>query len=248
MTETNQHGLGRYIPTDVARQVRKECGFGCVTCGLAIAQYEHIDPPFAEAKVHDPLAIALLCAGCHDHVTRGFWSKQRIMEARKNPVTFAHGCSRDAFEIAAPFQLQVGNNYFDNIRSIIRRRNGEQWFSVEPPEEEGAPPRISATFFDDDGTATLVIAENPWRCPTNVWDLVVEGRVIEIRKKKGDLGLRLRVSPPHGLAIERLKMKHGDIAIEISPDGRVFLEYRDRTRIQMEGNHAAGAETVYSLP
>ena len=248
MTEINQYGLRRYIPADIARQVRQECGFGCVICGLAIAQYEHIDPPFAEAKMHDPEHIALLCAACHDRITRGFWSKQRVAEARKSPITFKRGCSKDAFEIAAPFTVQVGSNYFSEVRSIIRRGDGETWFSIDEPEEEGGPLRVSATFFDREGVPSLVIADNEWRCRANVWDLTVEGRVIEIRQAKSALGLRLRTTPPSVLAIERLRMRHKDIGFEIDSDGRAILEYGDATRVEMESNRSLGADAVYTLP
>jgi len=61
VNEINIHGLSRTIPEGIKRQVRQECGFGCVVCGLAIATYEHIDPPFKTAKDHDPSKIAYLC-------------------------------------------------------------------------------------------------------------------------------------------------------------------------------------------
>ena len=55
MTVTiNKHGLPRTIPPDVKRAVRRACGFGCVICGLGIVDYEHVDPTFADALVHDP--------------------------------------------------------------------------------------------------------------------------------------------------------------------------------------------------
>ena len=52
MAKENEHGLPRHIPADVARAVRQECGFGCVICGVALIQYEHFDPEFAEAREH----------------------------------------------------------------------------------------------------------------------------------------------------------------------------------------------------
>ena len=78
----NKYGLSRHIPETVKRKVRQACGFGCVCCGLAIATYEHIDPEFSEAKNHDWKKIAYLCGSCHDKVTRGFWSKNKIKKAR----------------------------------------------------------------------------------------------------------------------------------------------------------------------
>lgn len=36
-TETNRHGLSRYIPPNIKRTIRKQCGFGCVVCGVAFS-------------------------------------------------------------------------------------------------------------------------------------------------------------------------------------------------------------------
>ena|SRR5262245_8258957 len=76
----NQHGLSRHIPNDVKLAVRRLSKFGCVRCRNAIYQYEHIDPQFADARVHDPHVICLLCGSCHDRVTRGQVSKKTIKE------------------------------------------------------------------------------------------------------------------------------------------------------------------------
>ncbi|GAH43227.1 unnamed protein product, partial [marine sediment metagenome] len=54
MSSTNQYGLSRYIPLEIKRAVRQKCGFGCVVCGSTIYQYHHFDPPFNEAKQHNP--------------------------------------------------------------------------------------------------------------------------------------------------------------------------------------------------
>lgn len=49
----NKHGLSRTIPEPVKREVRQACGFGCVFCGHALVEYEHVDPLFADARLHD---------------------------------------------------------------------------------------------------------------------------------------------------------------------------------------------------
>lgn len=46
----NKYGLKDTISSLVKREVRQRCGFGCVNCGNAVYQYEHLDPTFAEAK------------------------------------------------------------------------------------------------------------------------------------------------------------------------------------------------------
>ena len=81
MAEVNQHGLSRYIPADVRRDVRHRSKFGCVVCRRGFYQYEHIDPPFEDAESHDPDHICCLCGSCHDSVTRGHLSKAMVIAA-----------------------------------------------------------------------------------------------------------------------------------------------------------------------
>ena len=121
MPEVNKYGLSRYIGPNIARQIRQACGYGCVICGDAIFQYEHIDPEFAEAREHSPEHIAALCGGCHDKITRGFWSKNKVKEARQNPVCKQQGFSHSSLDIAAKgnFIVKIGSTEFVNLGTII---------------------------------------------------------------------------------------------------------------------------------
>lgn len=216
-------------------------------CGLAIAQYEHIDPPFTGAKVHDPQKIALLCGACHDRVTRGFWSKAKVISARKSPITFIRGYAKDAFDFRDPFDLMVGNNRFHDIRCVIRKGTGEEWFTIEPPEAPDAPPRISAKFFGPSGLPELEIVQNEWRCSTGVWDLQVSGPTMEVRSTCHQVMLRLRAKPPHGLEIQYLNMVFHGTGIIIESDGSVRLIISD-TEIRIGGSDVTGADAVFRIP
>src|SRR5574337_274292 len=91
MAEVNKFGLSRDIPDLIKREVRQKCGFGCVVCGSAVYQYEHLEPLFPDAKNHDPNGIVLLCGGCHDRVTRGMLSKETIKLKANNPKCLEEG-------------------------------------------------------------------------------------------------------------------------------------------------------------
>src|ERR1043166_7485858 len=71
MDETNKHGLSRYIPADVRRDVRHRSKFGCEIGRRGFYQYEHIDPTFENALKNDPSRICCLCGSCHDSISRG---------------------------------------------------------------------------------------------------------------------------------------------------------------------------------
>jgi len=242
----NRHGLSDYIPADVARVVRRECGYGCVVCGLAFAQYEHFDPPFEDATTHSPEGIALLCGACHDKKSRGVWSAEKVALARRDPITFRRGFARDAFDLASPLTLRVGDTSLDNVRSVIRTLEGERWMAIEPPEVAGGPVQVSATFWDEEGLASLVIRENEWRVFRDHWDTDVNGPKITVRRGPRDIVLELVAEPPHGLWVRQLAMRKGDIGVRIEPQGRVTVT-RGRGVTILEDCAAQSADCLFLI-
>jgi len=96
----NKHGLSRYIKTEVKEQIRREAGFGCVFCGCILVEYEHIEPEFHGAEVHDPTRMTLLCPICHDKVTKRIISKRKVWEAKQNPKALERGYVNDMLMVA----------------------------------------------------------------------------------------------------------------------------------------------------
>jgi hypothetical protein len=156
----NKHGLLRAIPSDIKRAIRQKAGFGCVICGSGIIQYEHVDPEFTEATVHDPERVTLLCPQCHAKVTTGFWSKQKVLDAMNTPRCRTQGYSREIFDIGSGHPaLQFGGALLRNCPIPIQV-GGIPLFKVEPPEEKSAPFRLSGFFCDSSGAISLKIIEN----------------------------------------------------------------------------------------
>lgn len=246
MNKINKHGLSRYIPSQIKKQIRQECGFGCVCCGGAIVTYEHIDPEFKDATEHDPKRMALLCGACHDKVTRGIWSKDKIKSARSNPITFKRGFSKDAFDISNPFVLHLGANSFQDVRTIVQTQEGEQWLFIDPPETYGAPYRLSGKFYDLSGNLILHIDENEWICHLkDVWDLEITGRQICVRSAQNGVVLLLETEPPHGLRLKKLKMSQGTIGVEI--DGDELSIQKAGFKFSMIGNSFTNVHTIVSI-
>lgn len=202
----NKHGLSRGIPQDVKRLVRQKCGFGCVICGKAIYQYEHVDPPFAEATEHDPARIVLLCPGCHGKVTTGMLSKETVKKAGDTPMCRQQGFSFEAFDIGAglPVVEVPGLRCIDT--PVLLEVCGTPLISFARPESAGGPFRLSALFYDNSGNELLRIENNEWRSIVSAWDFEVKGRRITCRIGPGKIALVLRSEPPTTLVVERLDM------------------------------------------
>src|ERR1035438_5428034 len=112
-SQRNKYGLSRHIPNAVKMAIRRRCGFGCVMCGNAIITYEHIDPPFAETRKHDPTCMTLLCGGCQLESSKGTLSKETIKAADKNPFCKTKGHARHLFDLGGkkPTLLLGGNDF-----------------------------------------------------------------------------------------------------------------------------------------
>ena len=209
-----------------------------------MAQYEHIDPPFAQAKQHEPSKIALLCGACHDKVTRGLWSKQKIAQARIKPITFNHGEARDAFDINGPLTLHLGSSSYEDIKCIVRTGSGNTWLGVAPADVEGGPYRLSAQFFNDQGQPVLTIEENDWFCPTTAWDVEVEGNFVTVRNGHREIALQLQALPPNGLRLHRLNMTHRDFSVTISADGIMKIK-QDDSVIECDACSVDRSDTIF---
>ena len=148
----NKYGLTRTIDSETKRKIRQECGFGCINCGKSIYHYEHIIPEFCNAKRHDVDKIGLLCAGCHDLVTKGLLPKELIQKKRLKPFCLEKGFSKYDFYIdpEKDIIIELGKAKFINTNNIIVI-DSCSILSVYKPERKNSPPIISANFFDENG-------------------------------------------------------------------------------------------------
>jgi hypothetical protein len=227
----NRYGLSRTIPSEIKRQVRQRCGFGCVKCGAAVYQYEHLDPPFADAQEHSADGIVLLCGACHDLRTREILSKETVSICARSPKCKELGFSFGPFDLGVVEpEITIGTLRCKRVKTLIRVF-GEPIFSVDGAEESGAPFRINAFLADEAGQEIFRIEDNEWQTTTENWDVEVKGANITIRQRLGNIALSLRSEPPSGLVIEKLEMMHRGVRIlctegqkiqVILPNGRSY--------------------------
>lgn len=210
----NQYGLSRSIPEGIKRQVRQHCGYGCILCGSAIVEYEHIRPEFAKAKVHDANGIALLCPTCHARKTRNFISAGRVMEAMAKPAAKESGFAFSELEAQEghPYII-IGGMTLRNCRTPVEVR-GFPLVSIENAEINRGPYQISATFFDHNGQPSLLIRRNEWQVSSNVWDVEAVGGRITVRTGRREIALRLILDPGEGVIVETMKMLCGGYLLE----------------------------------
>lgn len=239
----NKNGLGRYISADVRRQVRQRDGFGCVKCGSGFYQYDHLGVEFADADLHDPDKIVLLCGGCHDRKTRGNLSTETILRHAADPQCKKEGFSWGAFDIGGKFpEVILGTIVVNSSKSLINI-DGEDVFSIAPPESEGQPYRINAKFYDKEGRLTLEIIDNETRAAITNWDVELEGPRLTIRSQLREFDLSIRTEPPHRLVIERLDMIYKGSVIQCR-EGKPTTIKRAGLEFVTGSGSFAGCESV----
>lgn len=243
-TGINKYGLKRHIPADTALQVRRECGFGCVICGLALYDYDHCDPPFEEAREHRAEGIALLCPGHHAKKTRRMISAQEVAAARKDPKALRAGWASDFFSIKPPFVLRIGNSIFRDVKCIVRTHEGFEWLTIGTSHDVGGPVNVNAVFYNSKGAESLSIVDNEWIVTSDVWDVVVEGPLITVRSEQGRIALELQAEAPSGLWIRRLDMQKDDLSIRVEQDSAIVIT-RGGGRTVWEDSEVMSADAVF---
>jgi hypothetical protein len=208
MVKKNKFGLKKHIPEKVRAVVRRQSQFGCVRCRKAVYQYEHIDPPYAETKVHEADKICLLCGSCHDAVTRGQIAKETIAAHYRETQAGTADPPWSGFDLSGRgLVIQIGGCRFTAPRGIFRI-NGKEILAFEPPEVSGAPPRLTGEFYDASGKRTLVIERNEYTFSDGLSDVRIEGRVLRIQSENGP-ALEIEMRPPNELRIRSPKNVQG---------------------------------------
>ncbi len=207
---TNKHGLTRSsLDAETKRQIRQNSGFGCVICGNAIGEYDHVDPEFANAKVHDPNKMTFLCYQHHGKVTKKQLSRETVKAAMANPHALSSGFSFEAFDLGnAPPTIHFGAMSAKGCQYLIRVE-GKPVFWIRSPKNAGEPFLLNAEFRNALGEVMLRIIDNEWQVRKENWDVDVVSNRITIRAALRRINLILRTEPPNDIFIDQMDMETG---------------------------------------
>lgn len=197
----NRHGLSRAIPVAVKLSVRQNCRFGCVLCRSAVCDYEHIDPPFSEAQLHEVDNICLLCPSCHGNVTRGRIGKPEVraayeaMRASAHPEPPRDDVFFNMFDRRT--EVNLGGSVFQGVNTLISI-DDRDYLKYWPTT--GMPPFVlSGVFNDERGRELFCIEDNEWIGPTDVFDVEQIGATMSIRTEAKRQVFRATKDPTSGV-------------------------------------------------
>lgn len=244
-TNYNDHGLSRYIPTDVSREIRQKSKFGCVICRNAIYQYEHIDPEFKDAHKHDPDKICLLCGGCHDKVSRGRISKETVLNKYKEIQN--NNSIQKPFESldlrSRQLKVSIGSNVFEYTPCIFEI-DGRKILSISPGEDQTGFPLIDGIFFDENGKEIFRISNNIWEGPLDLWDIEIQGKTTTIKSVPKKVALEFEIDPPDHISITKIDMIKDNCHIVCKDDQILIgqLSKKSNVYIGLNGFQCNGAD------
>jgi len=236
MGEVNANGLNRYIPVSVRKKIRKAAGFGCVVCGTAICQFDHVSPGFSEAYSHNPSRMTLLCGYCHDKKTRGILSVEFIQQAMKDPKSLQKGFISDFFDFGTVIPIvSLGKQKFVNTNYLIQI-DGQHLLYISQKSENGVTGNfLNARFHDTQNREIFRIEENVWFSSTDNWDINFSGTVLEIRDQEGSVALKIENKPREEFIVHEVKMNYNGYQIQgdeerfsiQTPEGKEIIALSD---------------------
>jgi len=246
----NRFGLSRHIPANVALEVRRRSKFGCVVCRCAIYQYEHIDPEFSDATEHNPDHICLLCGGCHDRVTRGRLSKERVRRDYLNvQQSVAVRRPFEEFDLTSGlFTVSIGASVFTHSQKLLCI-NDECILAITAPIDGASFPTLNGVFYDRFGRESFRIADNVWEGQPSCWDLEVIGQRITVKTDGGKVALQIDITPPDKIHIRALDMYKDNCHLIASDEELCIGQVHDQahTYIGLAGFRCAGSATAIAV-
>lgn len=214
--DINKHGLRRDdLSEDIRRTVRQRCYFGCVVCGSVPYHYDHFDPPFADAREHRAEGITLLCAKCHDLVSRRVWSREKIRKHDQSPF----GMKRRPhllLDLQPPARLVIGAIVFEGEGPLLTV-GGEPVISLQAAGDGGL--LLSAEFRDERGNRTISVRNNELMFCQQNWDITVKGSRICIHRAPREVAFDAVLVPPNAILVKSVDIRHG--ATRILSNSRV---------------------------
>jgi hypothetical protein len=176
------------IPESIKRQVRQECHFGCVLCGMPFFQYDHISE-YANNPIHEASNLALLCPNHHASKTTGKLSAERIRQAKSNPYNstreFTTGYS---VESSQHVHVAMGSNQSSctfpkgNGQHHALWVNGTGFLTLTATDHWLT---ISMLLTDTTGNPLLKVLNGELTVTTAAWDYTYEGRKLKVKGTQG---------------------------------------------------------------
>jgi hypothetical protein len=167
--------------------------------------YHHFDPPYRDARSHDPEGITILCGTHAREADSGIRSVDSIREYNADPF-----CLREKYTIhmldgrRGPLDFKLGPVTLNS--PIVLMYEKEELISFKPPDIPGAPWRFNAIVFDRNGRELMKVVDNEWKIGSDRYDIEVAGQHFIVRDKLRDIILKMALEVDRLIHIQQLQM------------------------------------------
>lgn len=197
-------------------------------CGNAIITYEHFNPPYKDARRHDPKGMTLLCGAHQLETSKQLLSKETIAQADSDPFCKRVGYAKHLFDLGGRKpKLVIGGADVSECGPRIEI-DGETMFQILPPDSRSSRWRLSCRFINQDGTTMCAIVENELVLKSESVDIVQQANRFSIMSDNETV-LELELQAPDTLLLKKycLFTKNGRVIVgtENLPDIRHKMDH-----------------------
>jgi hypothetical protein len=149
--------LGKTIPVQIQRQLRKECFYGCAICGMPLLKYAHI-AQYSRIQALLPENMIALCPQHYYKYESGDLSESSLREAKKDPHNKLQ--PQDAFSVESKdLTINIGKCKFINTHRILAV---DDFDLITVTRENEKYLLLDVNLFDRMNSLIATISENSW--------------------------------------------------------------------------------------
>ena len=159
--------LGRNVPLQIQRQLRKECFFGCALCGSPLLKYAHI-VPYNRIQAFLPENMISLCPPHYGKYDNGDLSESYLRDTKRDPHNKLH--PQDAFFVESQeLVINVGKSKFINTHRVLVI---DDFDLITVSRDNGKYFLLDINFFDKINNLIATVLENSWVSENSVgWNI-----------------------------------------------------------------------------
>jgi len=188
------------MSSQIKREVRKRCGFGCVVCGMPLYEYHHMEE-WSKVKAHVANDITLLCDFHHKQVSNNLLDCQKVIDANTCPYNMANGISgkMPISYSGNKCKIVMGSNSWeaelkseeDYLHAIMVNGVNILGFRIEDSHL-----LISLNMFDRLNNRVLEIIDNELCYCIHRWDIELIKNRLTIFNSQKEKAIAIMFNPP----------------------------------------------------
>ncbi|MFC4025193.1 HNH endonuclease [Oceanobacillus longus] len=214
------------ISSEIKREVRQRCGFGCVICGNPIYEYDHIEE-WSVVKEHKAENLTLLCPQHHSEKTKKLLPKSTVIKFDKNPyckinkktnvLHLFYDGYENIFDIGSNvFTFTNDSSLYKNIPLIVF---GKEIMSFRLEDEHLL---LNMDLFDQFNNKILEIQDNELTYSTEFWDIRLVGNKLTINQEFRNVFFEIEFVTPNKLKISKADIFYNSQLIKVKPTAIVL--------------------------